>query len=151
MDKTTDPITRLRALLNEGSYTQEEALECLTEIEFLYKTICAQSEVQSKDYAELLEQAAYYKGKGMALIGDVYEAKNTIENLSHEYAKLKSDFYQSTPHEIDFGTGKLYYRLENGSSAYLVELMLALRDAAMVVPLQTLVKRMQSEHGFKRF
>jgi hypothetical protein len=123
MDKATDPITRLRSLLKEGPYIQEEALECLTEIEFLYETICSQSEVQAHD----------------------------VENLSQECEKFKTGFYQSTPHEIDFGTGKLYYRLENGSSAYLVELMIALKDAAMVVPLQALVKRVQSDHGFKRF
>lgn len=151
MDKTTDPITRLRAMVKNGQYSRDEALDCLTEIEFLYKTICSQSEAQSKDYAELAEQADYYKAKGTELIGEAYEAKNKIENLSRECTDLKSAFYQSAPHEIDFGTGKLYYRIHKGSSASLTDLMSALKDAAMVVPLHVLVKRVQSEHGFKRF
>lgn len=48
--------------------------------------------------------------------------------------------------EIDFGTGKLYYRINKGSTIVLNELMQALKDAALVVPLTSLVKSIKNNH-----
>lgn len=42
---------------------------------------------------------------------------------------------ESRTHEIDFGTGKLYYSIEPGSAITVNEIMHALSDVAMVVPL----------------
>jgi len=58
--------------------------------------------------------------------------------------KLKIETVMIAKHEIDFGTGKLYYSIQPGGTILLTELMQALQNAAMVVPLQQIIARIKA-------
>lgn len=66
--------------------------------------------------------------------------------LQYEQEELKKDTIRQ--HEIDFGTGKLYYMISWGSAIALNELMQALKDAALVVPLHTLIRHIKKAPGY---
>lgn len=76
-----------------------------------------------------------------------------VENLSIENDKLKAKIWQLENNlcPIDFGTGKLYYMVEKESSAYLNDLIQALKNAALVVPLPALVKSINNCNSIARF
>lgn len=50
--------------------------------------------------------------------------------------------------ELDFGTGKLFYVVQPGSVILVDELMQALQDIAMIVPLQKVVERIKAMENF---
>lgn len=53
--------------------------------------------------------------------------------------------------EIDFGTGKIMYKIEPFSAITVHELMQALKNAALVVPLASIINGIKNCNGAPRF
>ena len=53
--------------------------------------------------------------------------------------------------EIDFGVGKIKVLIEPISSVATHELVQAIKNAAMLVPLPELIKKIESCNGYPRF
>lgn len=104
-------IDKLRKLINDGfkeydGDIREEALEALDSIVLLYNAYNEANQLLQKQLTELLKT------------GDIiYKGCNEMGR-------------------IDFGTGTLYYAIKKESAITVKELMQAIRDNAMVVPLQ---------------
>lgn len=85
----------------------------------------------------------------LAIIKEQFDTQaHDVENLSIENGKLKAKIWQldNNMRPIDFGTGKLYYLVEKESSAYLNDFVQALKNAALVVPLQVLVRSINNPY-----
>ena len=53
--------------------------------------------------------------------------------------------------DIDFGTGRITVKIAPQSAAAVVDLVQAIKRAAMSVPLPELIKKIESCNGYPRF
>lgn len=89
------------------------------------------------------------------LLHDVENLESECRELKDQVFRLEHELEQATRGKkteefgvIDYGTGLLYYHVHKGSAIVLNELMQALKDAALVVPLPTLIKHIKKTPGY---